>query len=122
MNGLTFGTGSSGSTVQDLAIAGFASGEGVDIQSGSTNDDVVGCWLGINASGTTNANGTGVEVTGSGATIGGTTTGDANVILGNSYYGVVIDAPAWSWVTTSARMRPAPPYRTRPALMSSARA
>ena len=91
-NGLTFEPGSSGSMVKGLAIGGF-SGSGVDIQSGSTGDAVEGCWLGINASGTTNANGTGVNVLGSNATIGGTSSGDANTISGNTYaFGIAIQA------------------------------
>ncbi len=88
--GLTFGSGSSGSSVQDLVIGGFSSGQGIDITSSSTNDSVIGCWLGINASGSAVSNRTGIFVGGSGATIGATTTGDANIISGNTNYGVVV--------------------------------
>ena len=55
-SGLTFGSGSSGSSVQDLVIAGFAFEYGIDITSSSTGDSVLGCWLGINASGSADAN------------------------------------------------------------------
>ncbi len=91
-NGLSFGSGSSGSSVQDLAIAGFASGDGIDITSSSTDDSVLGCWLGINASESADANSNGIDVGASGATIGGTTSGDTNIISGNSSYGVDTEA------------------------------
>ncbi len=97
-SGLTFGSGSSGSSVQDLVIAGFASGDAINITSSSTGDSVLGCWLGINASGTAGAMGTadanieGVLDSGSGATIGGTTTGAGNIISGNTSHGVDIEA------------------------------
>ncbi len=87
-NGLTFGSGSSGSSVQDLVIAGFGS-DGIDISSPlSTGDSVVGCWLGINASGSKNANEYGVFVGGPGATIGGTTSGAGNILSGNTQAGI----------------------------------
>ncbi len=92
-NGLTFGSGSSGSSVQDLAIAGFSS-DGIDITSSSTGDSVVGCWIGIDTSGTANPNGTGVLVGGSDTTVGGTTSGAGNVVSGNTVDGVDIEAPA----------------------------
>ncbi len=82
-NGLTFGSGSSGSSIQDLAIARFVS-DGIDITSSSTGDSVVGCWLGMNSDG--------AVISGSGATIGGTSTGAANIISGN-LLGVVTQAP-----------------------------
>ncbi len=85
-NGLTFGSSSNGSIIQDLGITGFASGAGIDISSSSTGDGVVGCWLGINASGSAAANSVGALVAGGSATVGGTATGDANVISGNAVY------------------------------------
>ena len=112
-SGLTFGSGSSGSSVQDLVVAGFSS-PGIDITSSSMGDSVLGCWLGINASGSADANGDGIYVNASGATIGGTTTGASNVISGNTDYGVGLKGrPAWSRATKSARTRRAPPpWRT----------
>lgn len=90
-NGLTFGSGSSGSLISDLAIGGFSGGDGIDISGGSTGDIVGGCWLGLDASGTANGNSNGVFVSGSGTTIGGTAYYDDNVIAGNSNVGVDID-------------------------------
>ena len=51
---------------------------------------VEGNEIGTNASGTAVPNYNGIDVGVSGGTIGGTTTGDANVIAGNSNYGVNI--------------------------------
>ncbi len=90
-SGLTFGTGSSGSSVQDLLIMGFSE-YGIDITSSSTGDTVLGCGIGANFSGAIDGNGYGVYVAGSGATIGGTTPGTGNVISGNSESGIYIDA------------------------------
>ncbi len=95
-NGLTLAAGSSGSTIQSLVLNGFGGGggdggDGVDIAS--TNDSVIGCYIGTNAAGTAAvANDTGIYVGGSGATIGGTATGAGNVISGNASHGVLIDA------------------------------
>ena len=68
-------------------------GDGIDIAS--TNDSVIGCYIGTNAVGTAAVASqyVGIDVEASGATIGGTTTGAANIISGNTDYGVVIDAP-----------------------------
>ncbi len=91
--GLDFGAGSSGSTIQSLVLNGFAE-SGIVIASSSKNDTVVGCYIGANQAGTAAVpNGVaGIDVEASGATIGGTTTGDGNVISGNTNYGVDIDA------------------------------
>ena len=89
-NGLTLASGSSGSTIQGLVVNGFG-GDAIDIAS--TNDSVIGCYIGTNAAGTAAvANATGIYLGGSGATIGGTTTGAGNVISGNSNDGVSINA------------------------------
>ena len=89
-NGLTLASGSSGSTIEGLVVNGFG-GDGIDIAS--TNDSVIGCYIGTNAAGTAAvANEYGIGVNASGATIGGTTTGDANIIAGNDRYGVDIEA------------------------------
>ncbi len=89
-SGLTFGSGSSGSSVEDLLIGGFSHEYGIDITSSSTGDSVLGCWVGINASGSADANYMGVYVQGSGATIGGTATGAGNVVSGNGIDGVFL--------------------------------
>ena len=71
-----------------------------NVISGNSDDGVYidapclmeGNEIGTNAAGSAVPNGDGINVGGSGGTIGGTTTGDANVISGNSGYGVKIDA------------------------------
>ncbi len=91
-SGLTFGSGSSGSSIQDLVIAGFGD-YGIYISSSSsTGDSVLGCWLGINASGSADGNEYGIYVAASGATIGGTAAGAGNIISGNTKNGIYIDA------------------------------
>jgi hypothetical protein len=78
-------------------IGGSASGDGnvisgnskygIDIEASCL---VEGNLIGITAAGTALANSDGISVGGSGATIGGTTSGAANVISGNTYDGIVI--------------------------------
>src|SRR5208337_119588 len=74
-------------TLQDLVVDGFYGGDGVDIYS---NDNVlVGDYIGTNATGSAalpNTAGGIYAYGGSGNTIGGTTSGAANVISGNGYY------------------------------------
>ncbi len=83
VDGLTLGNGSSGSTIEGLVIEGFGTGYGIEL--GSSNNSVIGCYIGTDVAGeTAEANSFGVSViNGSGNTIGGTSTGDANVISGN---------------------------------------
>ena len=88
-SGATIGGTSSG----DANIISGNSDDGIII-SGS-NCLVVGNLIGTNAAGTAavpNA-GCGVLVDAQGATIGGTSSGDANIISGNGSYGVLINAP-----------------------------
>ena len=91
VNGLTLGAGSSGSRIQNLAIDGFG-GSGIEVDS--TNDSVVGCYIGTNGAGTAAVPNTiyGIDVEASGATIGGTTAGSTNVISGNGSAGMYVDA------------------------------
>jgi hypothetical protein len=93
-NGLVLGSGSSGSSIRDLVIDGFQ-GDGIDLDS--TNDRVTGCYIGTNGAGTAavpnSAEGIFVERSGSGATIGGSTAGSANVISGNGGDGIFLVAP-----------------------------
>ncbi len=97
----TFGAGleidTSNSTIKSLVITGFAQGDGILIggfdSTGVTGNHVEGCYIGLNADGTTTApNSTGVRIA-NGATsnvIGGTTAGQGNTISGNSSYGIVL--------------------------------
>ena len=90
-SGLTLGAGSSNSVIQDLVIDGFAKN---GIQIDSSGDQVEGCYVGTDASGTVavpNSAG-GISVFATGATIGGTASGDANVISGNGFDGILIGA------------------------------
>ncbi len=88
VDGLTLGNGSSGSTIENLAISGFSMGDGIDIFSSS--DAVFGCYIGTDISGVTaegNLQGIDVEPDSSGNTI------DGNVISANSSIGILIYAP-----------------------------
>ena len=90
-NGLTLGAGSSNSVIQDLVVDGFALN---GIQVASSGDQVEGCYVGTDASGTVAvANGSfGIVVFASNATIGGPISADANVISGNGETGIDIEA------------------------------
>ena len=91
-SGLTLAAASSNSVIQDLVIDGFTA-EGIQIASSS--DQVKGCYVGTDAGGTAAVpnSGDGIDVGGSNATIGGTTSGDTNVISGNGGEGIAIDTP-----------------------------
>lgn len=91
-SGLVVGT--SGSTFNDaitvkaLIINGF-SNEGIILQG--RNEQVKGCYIGLNAVGdAASPNGLdGIEILGASATIGGPTTAERNVISGNGLNGIV---------------------------------
>ena len=90
-SGLTLGSGSSNSVIQDLVIDGFTEN---GIQIDSSSDQVEGCYVGTDASGKVavpNA-ANGIIVFATGATIGGTASGAANVISGNGSIGVDVGA------------------------------
>jgi len=76
------------------------SNDGVLIDSGATGNQVQGNYIGINASGTAQANsGNGVEIAGNNNTIGGTASGARDIISGNSNDGVLIGSGATgNWV------------------------
>ena len=122
--GLDLESGSSGSRIQNLVIDGF---DAYGIEDESADDSVTGCYIGTNGAGTAavpNAQ-LGIDVEGSGATIGGTTTGARPMSSPETATTASTSMrPAWSRATTSARMRPAPPLcRTATtALMSTRRA
>jgi hypothetical protein len=87
-NGLTIRAGDS--IVKDLVINGF-SGSGIDIQIGG-NNRITGNFIGTDATGAlARSNRYGVTIeSGAGNTIGGTTSGDRNLISGNQATGLDI--------------------------------
>ncbi|MGH9761618.1 MAG: hypothetical protein ACREAC_12390, partial [Blastocatellia bacterium] len=85
------------STIRDNVISGntfTAPASGVSISSGSNGNLVQGNLIGTDASGQTSnnalSNDTGIAVDGAGNTIGGTTTGQRNVVSGNRTFGICI--------------------------------
>jgi len=69
--------------------------DGVLIDSGASSNQVLGNFIGTNASGTASvANVNGIEVKGTGNTLGGTVSGSSNLISGNSNDGVLLDSSA----------------------------
>ncbi len=90
VSGLVLGSGSAGSVVESLVINQFGE-DGIDIDS--SNDSVIGNYVGTNvAGGTAEANGgDGIFVDAPGAAIGGFLTGNANLISGNAEDGFDID-------------------------------
>ena len=96
-SGLVIGTGATagqggGSIVRGLIVNRFAQ-DGIVLQS--TNDQVKGCWIGLNSSGDAAAGngGNGISVAGNNDTIGGTASADRNVVSGNALAGVVVYQP-----------------------------
>lgn len=89
--GLVFGSGSGGSTLQSLVIA-RTSGAGVTLVS--RNVSLFGNYIGVRANGVTPAGNTGngvlVQKTATGTTIGGDGPNQANVISGNRANGIAI--------------------------------
>ncbi|MCC7339361.1 MAG: DUF4347 domain-containing protein, partial [Pirellulaceae bacterium] len=90
-NGLHLATTSGGSTVRGLVIQAF-SGQGILIES--SNNLVVGNYIGTDVSGTTNignsANGIWIKDNAANNTIGGTQLADRNVIAGNGANGILV--------------------------------
>jgi titin len=88
--GLVLGTGSGGSQVSSLVIRNFS----IDgLVLGSNGNTIRDCYIGTDFFGTVKqANGNdGIRIDGSNNTIGGTTPNAANLISGNSRYGIHID-------------------------------
>jgi hypothetical protein len=88
-DGLILGTGSDGSTIEDLIVDGFGSGDGLDIES--NNNLISSNVIGTNAAGANLGNVVGIMSSGTNNTIGGTTAAAANVI-GFEYEGVLISS------------------------------
>ena len=96
VNGLVISATADGTTIRGLVIRDWG-GDGIEIQSGSDDNIIVGNYIGrLNTSGTdsggtTYNDGRGIYVLGSNNIIGGTTESDRNVISGNDDYGVRIE-------------------------------
>ncbi len=71
-------------------------GDGVLIDSGASGDQVLGNFIGVGVSGTNGVGNTlnGIEIAGNSNTIGGTVSGNKNVVSGNRNDGVLIDSTA----------------------------
>ncbi|PWU18374.1 MAG: hypothetical protein C5B50_09305 [Verrucomicrobia bacterium] len=90
-DGLTLAGGSS--VVRALVINRFG-GNGLVLKTKGTNT-VQGCYIGLNAAGTSRlANGGGISVLSGGNLIGGTTVGQGNFISGNNNRGIWFNALA----------------------------
>jgi hypothetical protein len=71
------------------------SGDGVKIDGGASGNQVLGNFIGANVQGLSAlANSIGVEIDGSGNTVGGAASGAGNLISGDSYAGVLISGSA----------------------------
>jgi hypothetical protein len=96
IDGLVLSSTADGSVIRGLVIRDWT-GDGIEIESGSANNLIVGNYLGrLTTSGTDAGSGAqnagdGVHVLGANNTIGGTTAADRNVISGNPTCGVHIE-------------------------------
>ena len=90
-DGLLLAAGSDTSRIRGLDLVGFASGAGIDVQSG--NDVIQSNYLGTDVTGTAAGPGNqeGILISDSNNTIGGLTTSVANTIAFNSTDGVRVD-------------------------------
>lgn len=96
VDGLTLNAGSSSSTIRGLIINRFGD-DGIDIDAASASNTIVGNWIGLDNTGTSNSGnaGDGVEVQSANNIIGGTTVADRNVLSGNTGRGIhVLSATA----------------------------
>jgi hypothetical protein len=101
-NGEGVGVGCSNNTIGGITsslrnvISGNA-GDGIDLTSVGSANQVLGNYVGLNANGSPLGNGTnGIEVGGTGNTLGGTTSGALNNIEENGGDGIVFDVGASS--------------------------
>jgi CSLREA domain-containing protein len=81
------GGGLGGSVIRGLAITGF-SRAGIFIDS--TQSFIAGNFIGLTPSGAARPNGNGIVIRGEKNTVGGLTSGDRNVISGNTGAGVIV--------------------------------
>jgi hypothetical protein len=90
-DGLTLGAGSDGSTITGLDIADFA-GAGINVRS--NHDTITDNRIGTDPTGSAAGPGnqTGIAISGSNNTIGGTEPGAGNLISGNSGNGISLTA------------------------------
>jgi CSLREA domain-containing protein len=91
-NGLDVGAGGFNSRIRGLAIYGFSTGAGVNVEAGAEGVRIEGNFLGVRADGSTGVpNSYGVRVTGAPRTsIGGATAETSNLISANTEAGVLI--------------------------------
>ncbi len=95
--GLVFGPGTAGSTIEGLDITGFSSplAAGITLSAVTGENHVVGNFIGVDPTGmlasSTLRNYSGVEVDGPNNTIGGSDPADRNVISGNANYGIYLN-------------------------------
>jgi len=89
VNGLELDTGSNGSTIKGLVINNFSL-NGLKVLS--NNNTIIGNYIGTNSAGTAALANTehGIHIFGDNNTIGGTETGERNVISGNTKEGVYL--------------------------------
>ena len=91
IDGLKLHAGSGGSTIRGLIINRMGE-DGIDINSGSDDNLIIGNWIGLDASGTLDFGNTadGIEIGSADNIIGGTTLAERNVISGNDQRGIRI--------------------------------
>lgn len=82
----------SNSTIHSLSIVGW-NDDGLQIQSGNTNNFVLGNYIGLRPDGTTILanDDNGIDIGGDNHTIGGTAAGERNVISGNTSDGIELE-------------------------------
>jgi hypothetical protein len=89
-NGLWLGAGSDGSTIRGLVINRFSL-DGIQINS--TNNLIVGNWIGVDSAGTADLGNAvdGITISANNNTIGSASAADRNLISGNNDEGVDVD-------------------------------
>ena len=99
VNGLQIGAAAGGSTIEALAIDDFSA---AGISVGSASDQLLGNYIGVDATGATAApNGTGIFIGSFFDTVGGATAADRNVISGNTGNGISVTSSSGTIVTNN---------------------